>query len=266
MNDTVTNVLIQTLPERGPGRTVMGLVIAVFGLVTAAAGYFAPNDPSIAGIVLLFGLLIGLFVFFTFKKQILDEQSFNATLPFELDQESAAAAHRELKRLRDDCAKLITRGRVRANIFRPSDEYQQYGCAVILKIDPRIAVDMSEPEIQSIRFLPDIGHTGRAFMRGQEDFGPPEVAITKEQLANLASELTYVMSFPISVKGAVFGVMNLDFCAPTSSVQDKKALTTEVETKSKTDEIVKLAHAALPSVSAALSKGRLQTVRLVRNR
>lgn len=267
MSERPENLLLQTLPERGPGRTVMGLVATAVAITTTAATYLLGANHAVLGtIVLLLGLVAGVALFWLLKSHVLDEQCFNASLPFTLDDAHATEAREWLEKLREDCAALVPACRVRANVFRPSDRYQRYGCAYILEMDERIESQMSRGEIESIRFLPGQGHTGRAFVAARSSYGTPDVAITREQFEHIVPELAYVMSFPLHWKGGVLGVLNLDFCCETGCHDDahKRALIDGVVRRHKDIEQRVDARAAL--IATALGKGNLRNVRLLRGR
>jgi hypothetical protein len=203
MSDENANILMQAIPDRGPARTVMSMIATIVAITTSAASYLlGASHTQYGAVVLLFGLVLGVVFFVCFRTHILDEQCFNASLPFVLKTEHAQEAFDCMEKLRKECADLVPSATVRANVFRPSDEYQIYGCACVLKIDPRLELEMSDAEVQNIRFLPGQGHTGKVFVTAKRSYGPPDVAITKEQFAYIPQKLAYIMSFPLKRKGA----------------------------------------------------------------
>jgi hypothetical protein len=265
MSDENANLLMQAMPDRGPGRVVMTMIATIIAVTTSAATYlFGADNPGWGAGVLVFGLVLAIVFFIYFKSHVLGQQCFTANLPFEIKPEHVQDAFKHIDDLRKECQPLVTDARVRTNIFRPSDEYHVYGCACILKIDPRLESGISESEVLNIRFLPGEGHTGKAFMTAKTSYGRPDVAITKEQLANISPDLAYVMSFPIKWKMGVLGVLNVDFCClkDKSADADKEALKTRAETIQQ--KVEALAEKKAMLIASCLAKGKLQPIWLLR--
>ena len=106
--DGPTNLLLQTMPDRGPGRTVMGLVASSVAITTTAATYLLGASHHVWGAgVLLSGLALGVVLFLYFRSYILDEQCFTANLPFELKAEHAQEAARLMNATREACAATL---------------------------------------------------------------------------------------------------------------------------------------------------------------
>jgi hypothetical protein len=265
MSENGGNPLIQTLPDRGPARIIMSLVATVVAITTTTASYLLGADEPIAGAaILMVGLVLGLAIFWVFRRYVLAEECFSAKLPFTLKEAHAAEACTYLESLRKDVAALVTDANVRANIFRPSAEDQIYGCAYVLKIDPRLTAEMSDKEVSHIKFLPLQGHTGKAFVTGRGSYGTPDVAITKEQISDLLPELAYVMSFPLRAEHGVVAVLNLDFCCINTPCTDADKGALVVKVRAKREPVEKLVQDKSKLIAAALSKGELRSVRLIR--
>jgi hypothetical protein len=270
VSDETANLLMQATPDRGPARTLMSMVAAIVAVTTTAAtGLFGADRAPWAAGILMFGLSLAIAFFWYFRSHIIGRRCFNAVLPFEQDPNNIQLARDQLEKLRGQCEELIKKAgptrtaKVRANVFLPSSDFQQFGCACILKMDPRLELGMSQPEIDNIRFLPGEGHTGRAFMTSSLSFGPPTVAITSEQLHHVTPSLAYIMSCPLKWRSGVLGVMNIDFCCPQADAppEEKAALAAELD-KVKT-ELSGLAIKAASHVAGPLGKGKFQPIWLL---
>ena len=268
-DNDATNLLLQTMPDRGPGRTVMGLVASSVAITTTAATYLlGANHQLLGACVLLSGLALGVALFLYFRSYILDEQCFTANLPFELKAEHAQKAASLMEAARKACAAQFPDIEVRANIFRPSDEYQEYGCAYVLKIDPRLASRMmADAEVKHVRFLPGQGHTGMVFVTSRPSYGSASVRVTSEQREYMPSTLVYIMSFPLTWKGRVLGVLNIDFCSkpvdglpPPDKVKEDFAHLVQA----KEADLQKIVEEQTPQLAKWLAKGKLRPVRLLR--
>lgn len=263
MSEDNANLLMKAAPDNGPARIIIALIATVIAVsTTAATGLFGADKPIAGASCLFAGLVLGLLIFFYFKVHILGRTCFKAALPFELDIANAQEARKHLEKLQMECQKLITTAQVRANIFRPSPEFQQYGCACVLKIDPQLEAEMSHEEVQNIRFLPGQGHTGKAFMSANMSCGEPTVAITREQLANVSPNLAYIISWPLSRNSCILGVLNIDFCTRARGTDENKKVLIE-EVKTIQEKIVKLMEKAAPLITAQLAKGKLQSIWLL---
>jgi len=272
MSEDNTNLLMKGAPDKGPAKIIISLIATVVGVSsTAASGLLGASEPDKAAITLLAGLLVGILIFINFKAYILGRTAFKAYLPFELDIACVQEARKHLEKLHADCQDMIPSAWVRANIFRPTRDYQPFGCACMLKIDTQLEVSMSDPEIHNIRFLPGQGHTGKAFMNANISYGAPTVAITREQLANVSPDLAYIISCPLERNSCILGVLNIDFCiqnpderriTDNSKIeQHKEALMLEVK-KIQEKLINRMEKAAVP-IAGQLAKGKLEPVWLL---
>lgn len=269
-DNDATNLLLQTMPDRWPGKTVMGLVASSVAITTTAATYLLGASHQVLGAcVLLSGLALGVALFLYFRSYILDEQCFTANLPFELKAEHAQEAANLMEAARKACATELPEGiEVRANIFRPSDEYQEHGCAYVLKIDPRLASrTMSDAEVKHVRFLPGQGHTGMVFVTSRTSYGSASVRVTSEQREYMPSTLVYIMSFPLTWKGRVLGVLYIDFCSKPvdgSPPSDKVKENFAHSVQDKEADLQKIVEEQTPQLAKWLAKGKLRPVRLLR--